>query len=280
LGIHPLIRFYQSVCILCHGAIMAMASTRLTRETDVWRHSAGLALVSAVLSVAITSLAMWWLMGHDNTRVATFEEMWRNGLVVAVIVPLVVAPIVTWRLLNTMRELNVAQNELQRLARTDPLTGLLNRRGFMEDIATAIARARADRAPIAIILFDIDHFKSINDRFGHETGDVAIRYVASVLAGVSAPLAASLCRHGGEEFALLLTGSTIRQVHALAETARIAVMGQPFLAKGVSLQITVSAGCAIALCDDASLDGLLASADAALYRAKAAGRNRVEAQAA
>lgn len=257
-----------------------MALTRLTTDKDVLRHSAGLALVSAVLSVAITSLAMWWLMGNDTTRVATFEETWRNGLVVAVIVPLVVAPIVTWRLLSTMHELHGARNELQRLARTDPLTGLLNRRGFMEEIATATARARADRVPVAIILFDIDHFKSVNDRFGHETGDGAIRYVASVLAGVSAPVAASLCRHGGEEFALLLTGSTIRQVHALAETARVAVTEQPFFIKGVSLQITVSAGCAIAPCDEASLDGLLASADAALYRAKAAGRNRVEAEAA
>lgn len=256
-----------------------MALRRLTRDVDVIRYSAGLATVSAVLSIAITSLAMWFLMGNDSTQVSTFEETWLNGLMVAIIVPLVVAPIVTWRLLKTMRDLNVARDDLERLARTDPMTGLLNRRGLIEEVAAATAEGRDDRLLMAIILFDIDHFKSINDRFGHETGDRAIQHVANILAFI-APPGSAMARHGGEEFALLLKGLTNRQVHALAETARTAVMGQPFLAKGSPLQITVSAGCAIAMRDEASLDGLLALADAALYSAKAAGRNRVEAAAA
>ena len=158
-------------------------------------------------------------------------------------------------------------------ASTDELTGVLNRRGFLAAAELLLARQAQKKEPVSALLFDLDHFKSVNDRFGHATGDEVLALFATV-TGANLRASDVFGRFGGEEFAALLPGNladaqvAAERVRAAFETAGAVVSGKPLAA-------TVSIGAA---CGRESVDvaGLLACADAALYRAKDSGRNRVE----
>jgi diguanylate cyclase (GGDEF)-like protein len=159
---------------------------------------------------------------------------------------------------------------------TDPLTGVANRRGFLERGERLLTRARFAREPAALILFDLDHFKTINDEFGHGTGDEAL--VAFCRLATAELRANDLFgRIGGEEFASLLLNTTSQDAIWLAERVRAAVESASQSVGKNTIRVTVSVG--VALSNDAAADltGLLKAADQALYRAKEAGRNRVEA---
>jgi len=158
-----------------------------------------------------------------------------------------------------------AQDEMQWMALHDPLTTLPNRRAFAEELAVELGRAD-DRRNLSAAVFDIDHFKSINDTHGHETGDVALVEVAARLRSAIGG-SGSVSRTGGEEFVALLPGHSLAQATVVAELARRAVCAAPI---GV-LDVTVSGGVACL----AAGDDLVGNADTALYRAKHEGRNRV-----
>jgi diguanylate cyclase (GGDEF)-like protein len=158
-------------------------------------------------------------------------------------------------------------------AATDPLTELLNRRGFFDAAAGIMAARQASKEPVCVLAFDLDHFKSINDRFGHNTGDATLHLFAAV---VKKTLRAgdAIGRLGGEEFIALLP-STLGDAVAAANRVRRA-FASATAAAGNHAAATVSAGVA---CGSAfaEIDTLIARADAALYRAKTNGRDRVEA---
>jgi diguanylate cyclase (GGDEF)-like protein len=158
-------------------------------------------------------------------------------------------------------------------ASMDPLTGLLNRRGFSEATSRMIEREAKAGRPVTVMIFDIDHFKSINDRFGHPAGDEILKLFATV---VTANLRISdlVGRIGGEEFAAMLPCTTAETVLA-AERVREAFQFCGIEVDGAPVETTVSIGVAGGP-PDTELDVLLASADTALYRAKRSGRNRVE----
>jgi diguanylate cyclase (GGDEF)-like protein len=156
----------------------------------------------------------------------------------------------------------------------DPLTGIANRRGFSIFVEQMLARARRDGSAPALLLLDLDHFKAVNDNWGHQVGDRALQAVART---VEQQVRAGdvVARLGGEELAVALALSRIDQAAVLAERVRRAVAALDISRGEVSLRLTVSIGVAAFRPGD-SLDGLVARADAALYRAKANGRNRVE----
>ncbi len=158
-------------------------------------------------------------------------------------------------------------------ANTDQLTGLLNRRGFIESARNLCARYARQR-PIALLMFDLDHFKSINDRFGHAIGDEVLRVFAQV---TSTSLRASdvVARLGGEEFAAILPADR-DQAANIAERVRAAFEAAGVVAAGHRIGATVSIGAAVSDAPVTNVEALLLLADAALYRAKAAGRNRLE----
>ena len=165
------------------------------------------------------------------------------------------------------------RNELRhrKAAMVDPLTGIANRRWFMEDAARLAKRHRIDPCPTAVLIIDLDHFKSINDRFGHAFGDQMLEIFADT-ARQSVRSTDLLGRMGGEEFAVLLPNMSRNGALAVAERIRA-----NFAQAAVEVGATVSIG--LAHCqDDAELDvpELLAQADQALYCAKKNGRNRVE----
>src|SRR5215470_1181195 len=158
-------------------------------------------------------------------------------------------------------------------ASTDELTGLPNRRGFFAAAERLVAGQVKKGEPVSVLMFDLDHFKSINDRFGHAIGDDALRLFAATAAG-SMRTSDVVARLGGEEFAAILPGAPA-DAAIVAERVRLAFEAAAATVSGRPVAATVSVGTASAgLCADVAT--LLTAADRALYRAKANGRNRVE----
>lgn len=162
---------------------------------------------------------------------------------------------------------------LARCARLDDLTGLPLRHGLQREYTTRMARALHQGLGVYCSLFDIDHFKGINDAHGHATGDLALRHVAAALKGASRR-ADALFRYGGEEFLILLDAPSDDAAARSADRMLGAIRRRPLKVEGgVELMLRASAGIVRAGADEALLDAL-GRADAALYRAKAAGRDR------
>ena len=167
------------------------------------------------------------------------------------------------------------EEELRRLATVDPLTGVLNRRSFNDLAAHEFSRCHRHAGPLGAAMIDIDHFKSVNDTYGHPVGDQVIRAVAAACHAVLRDRDV-IGRLGGEEFACILPDTSPDQSEVVAERLRAAVAGVPIeLPDGESCSVTVSVGISNMTVSDADVGALLARADAALYAAKQAGRNRV-----
>ncbi len=155
------------------------------------------------------------------------------------------------------------------MASRDPLTGAQNRRGMGDELAIAIASSTRDGTPLGLLVFDLDHFKAVNDAHGHEAGDEVLVSLADVVRAGTRK-GDRFFRLGGEEFALLIPGADDAALHAIAEKLRLRVQdevachGQP---------VTISIGVAALLPGEHVADWL-ARADAAMYRAKRTGRNR------
>jgi diguanylate cyclase (GGDEF)-like protein len=168
------------------------------------------------------------------------------------------------------------QQSLREQSIRDPLTGLFNRRYLEESLTLELARASRGNTSVGLMMLDIDHFKRFNDTFGHETGDTLLRAVGQVLpAHVRA--GDILCRYGGEEFTIILPGAGLELTRQRAEAIRQAVADLVVRHQGQSVgQITMSIGVSARPTHGTAPEALLMAADAALYRAKGAGRNRVE----
>ncbi|CAN7158264.1 PleD family two-component system response regulator [Phenylobacterium sp. LjRoot225] len=167
------------------------------------------------------------------------------------------------------------------LAVTDQLTGLHNRRYMAGQLKALVERAARGGEPVSLLAIDIDHFKKINDGFGHDVGDevlreFAIRLSANVRA-IDVPV-----RHGGEEFLVVMPDTRLEDARRIAERIRLHVAGSPFRVMGgqEALDVTISIGVAASLAGETQTEGLLKRADAAMYEAKAGGRNRVIMRAA
>jgi diguanylate cyclase (GGDEF)-like protein len=181
------------------------------------------------------------------------------------------------RVTDLHAELARHRAELAHLARHDPLTGLGNRRSLEDDVAVLHARSRRYGRGFALAMCDLDRFKAYNDTYGHQAGDQALRTVAATIAG-ELRLGDSVYRYGGEEFLLVLPEQTLDTAVVAVERVRSAVerLAIPQPAAGPDAMLTVSAGIAAFGPGEATtVEALLARADAALYRAKAAGRNQL-----
>jgi diguanylate cyclase (GGDEF)-like protein len=163
---------------------------------------------------------------------------------------------------------------LRRASLTDVLTGWLNRRALRDVASRDFRRCRRTGAAMFFITFDIDHFKAINDRYGHGVGDAAICHVTALSARVLRGYDA-LFRIGGEEFAVLVIGDHAGGVSAMAERLREAVAAAPLTVDGKAVAMTVSVGVAALDAHDHKWEDILHRADEALYHAKQSGRNRV-----
>lgn len=185
----------------------------------------------------------------------------------------------TLLLLIDITEQKRLQDQLQNLAFLDGLTGVPNRRRFLGQGKEMLEKATAAGKPFAVILFDIDYFKRINDKYGHETGDLALVHVTEVCRRIL-PSGALFARYGGEEFAVGMPDAAIGEAVEWAERLRSALSAEPLLTGTDSIGITASFGVAPLLVAGDTLESLLRDADAALYDSKRNGRNAVSLVAA
>jgi two-component system, sensor histidine kinase LadS len=175
---------------------------------------------------------------------------------------------------DRLRAQRLALTEAERRAQTDPLTGVLNRRSLIERLEAACLRARARGLPIALLFIDLDHFKQINDTFGHQAGDACLR---AIIDPIHAELRQSdvIGRYGGEEFVVILSSADAAAASPIAQRILERVSGVSVDGFGKPISLTCSIG--IAASDTLGVWGehLIAQADAAVYVAKRLGRNRV-----
>lgn len=239
---------------------------------DPWSHqpafvTAAVTAAAVAVSVAITQTTML-LLGWDAGFLPAL---------LAAAIPAAMVPITVYPLASSNRRLRMVQGELERIALTDVLTDLPNRRAFFESAERMLAApATADR-PIAALMIDVDHFKAINDTHGHGTGDEVLRALATAIREAVAqagPADWTVARLGGEEFAVLTAGLAAKDVARLGErichTARRLCHGlsaPPAFATTVSVGVAVRSG-------DEDIDELLRAADDAVYLAKQSGRDR------
>jgi two-component system cell cycle response regulator len=180
------------------------------------------------------------------------------------------------RLMDELKRVNaelvVANEKLDELSKRDDLTKIYNRRHLMETLRFEMGKALRYRTPLSFAIFDLDHFKSVNDTYGHSTGDLVLKQFSELLLG-RLRRTDVLGRYGGEEFAIALTGTPLSKALSICDELRELVSQIPFGNEG-SIDITTSAGVA-SLADGMSHEVLIDVADRSLYRAKEFGRNRV-----
>ncbi|MCP5105494.1 MAG: diguanylate cyclase [bacterium] len=177
------------------------------------------------------------------------------------------------------KKLTEANKKLEMLANLDPLTGIANRRNFMETFELEWKRAGRNKLPLSLIMIDVDFFKAYNDNYGHQAGDDCLIQIAFLLNGALARTGDMLARYGGEEFVVILPGTDARGTSAVAERLRkkIEAARRPHAVSTVSDYVTISLGSATTIpANRKPPESLIATADEALYKAKRNGRNRCE----
>jgi len=182
-----------------------------------------------------------------------------------------------WRIASLEQRLRGAHEQAVKLSLTDGLTGLSNRRHLDAMLLREVARACRFNHPLGVVLCDIDHFKRVNDAYGHAGGDTALRSFAGVLSASLRSHIDGVARYGGEEFALVLPECTLEATSAVAEKLRLAIAALEVRYEGRVIRLTASLGGAVVESGWAasmSADELLASADRCLYLAKQAGRDQ------
>jgi len=169
----------------------------------------------------------------------------------------------------------VDMGELSSAVNTDGLTGVFNKRYLLQAIDTEFKRAKAMRASLSVVFLDLDHFKKINDNYGHAAGDFVLKEFANLVKTNFARPRDLFARYGGEEFVLMLSNTSADAGLVIAEKVRSAVEGYPFIFEGKKLPVTSSLGIAEISDAYATAEAFLNAADAALYQSKQNGRNRV-----
>jgi len=241
----------------------------------IWRLPAGparsaylpLMLIEAVFMIQLVLRTVYMVMSRDMPLTFLGSQILQTSGSLCVLVFLSVAGMCCAIIVIRHQEM-----ALRKASLTDSLTGWLNRRALHDIAGREFSRARRTHLPAAFIAFDIDHFKSVNDRYGHAVGDAALRHVTSLAAHALRGYDA-LFRLGGEEFAVLVTGNGPAEVRQMAERMRALIESAPLQAGGAEVALTVSLGIAAWSTADHSWEEALRRADDALYQSKKQGRN-------
>lgn len=254
--------------VMLTGAAWTVLSATRNEASPSARVLAG---IFAMLALFMLLRGAYFVLSPDAASSVVDRRSWINAITPMLAAVLPVIGTTAFLLLCSDR----IRRQWERAASTDYLTGLANRRTLAAAGARRLQQARRDGAVLAVAVIDIDHFKRINDRYGHDVGDLALVHVAAHLQQACGDTHL-LGRQGGEEFVALLAPTHVEAASAVADRLRESVRSTAFVHDDVALTITVSIGCAVLQSQDRSLDDLLRRADAALYAAKRGGRDRVE----
>lgn len=249
---------------------------RITSRKQIWAILVLLTLISILFSLTIALIALKFTTTGNADALHPEHEIYDNVILFAIIIPAIACPLIVYTLLTTLHGLTLARAELHAIAWKDPLTGLLNRRGFDEASARLIEQAQLAHTSVTAFMCDIDGFKHINDTYGHDCGDAAIRHVCEILRAAQEGLPnTTLGRQGGEEFALMTIGKSACEIARFAEEIRFTVEAAPISWEGDRIPLTISLGVSTSSAEEASVSALMSRADKALYEAKKHGKNRV-----
>jgi diguanylate cyclase (GGDEF)-like protein len=248
--------------------------TELTTNRDALLYTARRVIIAASLSVVLAATMTVVTFGTDPNILFPAGWMMTFTLIMSLATASLLTGALSYRSAVMMRELNLARSELQHISRTDQLTGLLNRRGFEEAAGSMLAKARIAKMPVAALMCDIDRFKAINDRYGHEFGDRVLIEIANVFRSFGEQNNVIVARHGGEEFAALMIGVSVEQAMQYANALRRACAAITVSRNGVSTSVTISVGLTVSE-SATDLSRMMRIADQALYTAKNSGRDRV-----
>ena len=219
-------------------------------------------LIILLIAVSTTALVLYSLGDH---------EFIGTGVTVAVVVSLLIAPVYTYRSLNVIQKLEEVRRDLEEISTHDFLTGIYNRRFLIEQAGTILALGLRHRFPVSLIMLDLDHFKQVNDSYGHAAGDAVLVELSTYIRRLIR-VTDIFGRYGGEEFIVFMPHTELDDAARLAGRIREGVKESRFN----DLQITISMGVSVANEATRTLDDLIDKADTALYEAKDAGRDRVE----
>jgi diguanylate cyclase (GGDEF)-like protein len=241
---------------------------------DALRHTIKRVVVASGLTVALTLGLSLIQFGTDPDASVSAGFVVTSVIGIGVIVSAMLTAVLSYRSALVMQELTLTRAELLRISRTDELTGLLNRRGFDEAAISALARAHEEKLSAVAMMCDIDRFKAVNDRLGHEFGDKVLVGIADVFRTCAQEHGMLVSRHGGEEFAALMIGVSTEQAIQCAEALLGACAAREVFCENVATHVTVSIGLASSP-DQINLSKIMRLADQALYVAKHSGRNRI-----
>jgi len=242
-------------------------------ERDVLRRTLIRTVISVAAASAVNLLLSLAFFGTDPDAMVSTGYATMIFLVEIAIVSGLIGFIMSYKSSRSLQRFALIQTELWQVSRTDQLTGLLNRRGFIEAAASALETSDENITAVAFMC-DVDRFKLINDSLGHEFGDAVLVEVANLLSAHAKENGMIVGRHGGEEFAGLLFCKDVEEAMQAANSIRETCASMEIVHDGASVQITISIG--LAPSDhNPSLYGMIRHADRALYQAKEAGRNRV-----
>lgn len=250
-----------------------MANDIITHE-DALRHTAVRSAMSVGLTVVLTMSFCLLQFGSDADALVRAGFVTKSSIMISMIISGLLTAGLSYRSALMMRELALTRAELMRISGTDQLTGLLNRRGFDEAASSALTKALRANQTTTVLMCDIDRFKAINDQFGHEFGDKVLIGISQVLLSFAERRRMLVARHGGEEFAILMTGLPKERAAQYAEELRQACAAKEISNEEISACVTISVG--LAECPgEMDLAKIMRLADQALYAAKHRGRNRV-----
>lgn len=206
------------------------------------------------------------------TRAVSSETLFYYGLPGSMVASAILTSL---GVADSLRQQRYALTDAERRAKTDPLTGVLNRRSLLEQLEAACHDARTNHLPVAVLFLDLDFFKAINDSYGHATGDACL---AAIIPPIEAELRQSdiIGRYGGEEFVVVLNGADATAAQLIAERIRQRISEERIDARGAPIQLTCSIGVASSEPLGVWGEALIAQADTAVYAAKRLGRNRVQ----
>jgi diguanylate cyclase (GGDEF)-like protein len=225
-------------------------------------------LIAVVASLAATMTAVTLL---NDQGYALHTEI---AAILAACVPLLIAPPIAWFLVDLLLRVHHVEQEMRSLASYDSLTGLPSRHAFFDNANNYVSLAQREHKTFSVMIIDLDHFKSINDRYGHPAGDAVLKLFADVVNSV-ARRSDIMGRLGGEEFAIVLPSTNTSEALEFSERLHHAINQAVLKYNGSAIRYTASIGLSEFDTDSADgIDDLLARADLALYQAKQSGRNQ------
>ncbi|HET9347444.1 MAG TPA: diguanylate cyclase [Candidatus Limnocylindrales bacterium] len=261
------------LALVAFGVVLAVAPNALHSWVDEGSQSILAAVAAAAIGVWLTSLVVLCYIVWRYRRIVKAAEQLAAGQLGINVKASEKGRGLDNRLARAINRISEKLSETTDAATTDKLTGVANRRALLVDLFNEVERANRYERPLSVAFVDIDHFKAVNDTYGHAAGDDVLRGVAQA---ISANLRATdmVGRYGGEEFMLILTETNVEEGAVLTEKLRTIVAKERFAADGGSISVTISIGIAGGVGARLTSDALVRDADAAMYSAKSLGRNQ------